>query len=127
MYGSERQVTPRLAPSNFGTLWAEQVFWDGRAGPVFKDPLSGKTAIARGGALENQVLTALMNPGEMAKTGRTWADVTTDVTNARPLALATGLPSDVAAAIAAAPTYAKLFAAAFGDVPDARRGERRVK
>jgi cytochrome c peroxidase len=56
-----------------------------------------------------------MNPGEMAKTGRTWTDLTTDVANARPLALATGLPPDVAAAIAAAPTYPKLFAAAFGD------------
>jgi cytochrome c peroxidase len=115
VYGNEPQVTPRLAPSNFGTLWAEHVFWDGRAGPVFKDPLTGKTAIARGGALENQVLTALMNPGEMAKTGRTWADLTNDVTNARPLALATDLPPDVAAAIAAAPSYPKLFAAAFGD------------
>ncbi len=115
VYGNAPQVTPRLAPSNFGALWAEQVFWDGRAGPVFKDPVSGKTAIAHGGALENQVLTALMNPGEMAKTGRTWADLTTDVTNAQPLALATGLPPDVAAAIAAAPTYSQLFAAAFGD------------
>jgi cytochrome c peroxidase len=115
VYGNEPQVTPRVAPSNFGTLWAERVFWDGRAGPVFKDPVSGKTAIAHGGALENQVLTALMNAAEMAKTGRTWADLTADVKNARPLALATGLPPDVAAAIAAAPTYSKLFAAAFGD------------
>ncbi len=115
VYGNEPQVTPRLAPSNFGALWAEQVFWDGRAGPVVKDPVSGETAIAHGGALENQVLTALMNTAEMAKTGRTWADVTTDVRNARPLALATGWPPDVAAAIAAAPTYPQLFAAAYGD------------
>ena len=115
VYGREPQVTPRLAPSNFGALWAAQVFWDGRAGPVVKDPLSGETAIARGGALENQVLTALLNSGEMAKTGRTWTDLVTDVTNARPLALATDLPPDVTAAIAAAPTYAKLFAAAFDD------------
>jgi cytochrome c peroxidase len=115
VYGNEPQVTPRLAPSNFGALWAEQVFWDGRAGPVVKDPLNGAIAIAHGGALENQVLTALMNSAEMAKSGRTWADLATDVANARPLALATGLPADVSAAIAAAPTYAKLFAAAFGD------------
>ena len=115
VYGSERQVTPRLAPSNFGTLWAERVFWDGRAGPVFKDPLTGRTAIAHGGALENQVLIALMNPAEMAKTGRTWGELASDVTKARPLALATDLPADVAAALAAAATYSKLFAAAFGD------------
>jgi cytochrome c peroxidase len=115
VYGTEPQVTPRVAPSNFGALWAEQLFWDGRAGSLAKDPVSGETAIARGGALENQVLSALLNSAEMAKTGRTWADLVADVTNARPLALATDLPTDVAAAIAAAPTYAKLFAAAFGD------------
>src|SRR6185503_5960489 len=115
VYGDEPQVTRRLAPSNFGALWARQVFWDGRAGPLLKDPTTGKTAIANGGALENQVLEALLNSAEMAKTGRTWAELANDVTNARPLALATDLPADVAAAIAAAPTYPKLFAAAFGD------------
>jgi cytochrome c peroxidase len=115
IYGDEPQVTPRLAPSNFGALWAERVFWDGRAGPVLKDPISGKTAIAQGGALENQVLATLMNPAEMAKTGRTWTDLTNDVRSARPLALASDLPPDVARAIASAATYPKLFAAAFGD------------
>ncbi|HVY65065.1 MAG TPA: cytochrome c peroxidase [Gammaproteobacteria bacterium] len=115
VYGAAPQVTPRTAPSNFGALWAERVFWDGRAGPVFKDPVTGKVAIARGGALENQTLTALMNPAEMAKTGRTWAELAADVANARPLALASDLPQDVAAAIAAAGTYPRLFAAAFGD------------
>ena len=115
VYGTEPQVTRRLSPSNFGALWAARVFWDGRAGPVLKDPLSGKTAIANGGALENQVLEALMNAAEMAKTGRTWTDLVRDVTHARPLGLATDLPPDVSAAIAAAPTYPKLFAAAFGD------------
>ncbi|MEO8465369.1 MAG: cytochrome c peroxidase [Gammaproteobacteria bacterium] len=115
VYGSDPQVTPRLAPSNFGALWAEQVFWDGRAGPTVTDPVSGEIAIRHGGALENQVLSALVNSGEMAKTGRTWTDLINDVTNARPLAFATALPADVAAAITAAPTYAKLFANAFGD------------
>jgi cytochrome c peroxidase len=115
VYGTEPQVTPRLAPSNFGTLWAESVFWDGRAGPVFKDPLTGKVAIAHGGALENQALTALMNPAEMAKTGRTLSELTSDVRNAQPLALASDLPPDVARAIAASHSYPNLFAAAFGD------------
>jgi cytochrome c peroxidase len=116
IYGAEPQVTPRLAPSDFGGgLWAERVFWDGRAGPVLLDPLTKKTAATRGAALENQALTALMNAAEMAKTGRTWTDLSNDVARARPLALATDLPPDVAAAIAAAPTYPQLFAAAFGD------------
>ena len=38
-----------------------------------------------------------------------------DLTRARPLALATSLPPDTAAAIATHPTYGALFEAAFGD------------
>jgi cytochrome c peroxidase len=115
VFGDEPQVTPRLAPSNFAGLWADELFWDGRASSVFKDPISGTTAIAHGGALENQALAALMNPAEMAKSGRTWADVTADLAHAKPLGLATDLPADVAAAITARPSYPALFAAAFGD------------
>jgi cytochrome c peroxidase len=115
LFGAEPQVTPRLAPSNFAALWADELFWDGRAGSQFADPLTGKVAIARGGALENQALAALLNEAEMAKAGRNWADVAADLTRARPLALATELPPDTAAAIARHATYPALFAAAFGD------------
>jgi cytochrome c peroxidase len=116
VYGNEPQVTPRLAPSYFGgALWAERVFWDGRAGPALIDPLTGRNAATHGAALENQILAALMNAAEMAKTGRTWAELMSDVASAHPLALASDLPPDVATAIAAAGTYPKLFAAAFGD------------
>src|SRR5262245_341449 len=115
LFGSSPQVTPRLAPSNFGALWADEIFWDGRARSELKDPLTGKVAIARGGALENQALAALLNEAEMAKAGRSWADVAADLTRARPLALATSLPPDPAAAIAPHPTYAALFEAAYGD------------
>jgi cytochrome c peroxidase len=115
LFGSGPQVTSRLSPSNLGALWAEELFWDGRAAAKVVDPLTGKTAIATGGALENQALAALRNETEMAKAGRSWADVAADLTRARPLALATSLPPDTAAAIAQHPTYAELFAAAFGD------------
>lgn len=115
VFGNAPQVTPRLSPSNFAALWAEELFWDGRAGTRVEDPLSGKVAIARGGALENQALAALLNDTEMAKSGRTWADVAADLTRSRPLALATNLPPDTAAAIARHSTYAELFEAAFGD------------
>ena len=115
LFGTRPQVTPRLAPSNFGALWADELFWDGRARSELKDPLTGKVAIAHGGALENQALAALLNEAEMAKAGRSWADVAADLTRARPLALATSLPPDTAAAIAREPTYAALFEAAFGD------------
>jgi cytochrome c peroxidase len=115
LFGDGPQVTPRLSPSNFGALWAEELFWDGRAGSEVVDPLTGKVAIARGGALENQALAALRNETEMAKAGRSWADVAADLTRARPLALATSLPPDTAAALAQHPTYAELFESAFGD------------
>jgi cytochrome c peroxidase len=115
LFGDQPQVTPRLAPSNFAALWAEELFWDGRAGSEFKDPLTGKIAIARGGALENQALESLANEAEMAKQDRTWPELRDKLARAQPLALATDLPKDVAAALAARPTYPELFAAAFGD------------
>jgi cytochrome c peroxidase len=115
LFGTAPQVTPRLSPSNFAGIWADELFWDGRARSELKDPLTGKVAIARGGALENQALAALLNESEMAKTGRSWADVAADLDRAKPLALATNLPPDVAAAIRKHPSYAALFEAAFGD------------
>ncbi len=115
LFGAGPQVTPRLSPSNFAGIWADELFWDGRAQPQVEDPLTGKVAIARGGALENQALAALLNETEMAKAGRTWADVAADLARARPLALATDLPADTAAAIAQRATYPELFEAAFGD------------
>jgi cytochrome c peroxidase len=115
VFGDLPQITPRLAPSNFGALWADELFWDGRARSSFKDPLSGKTAIARGGALENQVTMALVASAEMAQLDRSWANVTDRITRAAPLALATHLPRDVDAALAVRATYPELFAAAFGD------------
>jgi cytochrome c peroxidase len=115
LFGTAPQVTPRLSPSNFAGLWADELFWDGRARSKLEDPLTGRVAIAHGGALENQALAALLNEAEMAKAGRTWADVAADIRRARPLALATRLPPDTAAAIQQRPTYAELFEAAFGD------------
>jgi cytochrome c peroxidase len=115
LYGDQPQVTPRLAPSNFGGLWAEQLFWDGRAGPAFKDPLTGATVLARGGALESQAVAALLNSAEMAKLGRTWDDVSQTLAGARPLGLATNWPEDVSVALAKHESYPELFAAAFGD------------
>jgi len=115
MFGDDPQVTDRLSPSNFGALWAPALFWDGRAGGTFRDPLTGEVVIAEGGALETQALEPLLNSAEMAKSGRTWSDVTGKLPSAVPLALASDLPADVAAAIASASSYPALFAAAFGD------------
>ena len=114
IFGFEPQVTRRVAPSNFGALWAGEVFWDGRAGSRFLDPLSGEVAIAQGGALENQVLDSLSNPAEMTHPGRTWDDLTEKLRRVRPLALARDFPPDVAEVLAEHPDYPALFRAAFG-------------
>jgi len=111
----ERQVTPRVSPSNFGGLWAPELFWDGRAGGQLTDPESGRVAIASGGALENQALEALSSEAEMAKVGRTWRELADKLANVRPLALATNLPQDVAAALDRDRDYPALFETAFGD------------
>ena len=115
IFGFEPQVTRRIAPSNFGALWAGEVFWDGRAGSQFVDPQSGEVVIAQGGALENQVLDSLSNPAEMTHPGRTWDDLTGKLRRVRPLALARDFPDDVSEALTEHPDYPTLFRAAFGD------------
>ncbi|MGZ5983922.1 MAG: cytochrome-c peroxidase [Caulobacteraceae bacterium] len=115
IFGMKPQVGDRTAPSNFGNIWSDFMFWDGRAGPKVVDPNTGKTVIRTGGALENQALGPLQNPAEMAKETRGWADLSEKLRLARPLALATRLPPDTAAAIKARPTYPDLFRQAFGD------------
>lgn len=115
MFGLEPQVTDRASPSNFAAaLWADEVFWDGRAVSRFLDPLTGEVAIPSGGALENQALEPLLNPVEMAHSGRSWAEVTDKLGNIPPLALARDLPADIASALAANAGYPALFEAAFG-------------
>ena len=114
-FGMNPQVGDRTAPSYFGNIWAPALFWDGRAGPTVTDPDTGQVVIRTGGALENQAMGPLQNPAEMAKEHRGWADLTVKLRAARPLALASHIPADMAAAVAARPTYPALFKAAFGD------------
>ena len=115
VFGEGPQVTTRAAPSIFGALWAESLFWDGRASGRFVDPETGAVVIASGGALETQALMTLANPVEMAKPGRSWDELNAKLERSRPLALADRLPADIAAALESRPSYRELFAAAFGD------------
>ena len=115
VFGERPQVTRRASSPVFGALWAAELFWDGRASGVFRDPLTGDVAIAQGGALESQALASLADEVEMAKTGRSWHELTAKLARVRPLALATRLPRDAAAALARHGDYPSLFAAAFGD------------
>ena len=115
VFGMQTQITGRAAPNFFGGLWASALFYDGRADDEFRDPLTGDVVIATGGAVENQSLGPLLSDVEMAKEGRTWAEVTQRLGRSSPLAMATDWPPDVTAAIASFPTYQALFLNAFGD------------
>jgi cytochrome c peroxidase len=115
LFGFRQQVTPRLSPSNFGALWANELFWDGRAGGRFLDPLTGDVAIASGGGLENQAIAALSNEAEMAKAGRTWQELAGKLHASRPLALAADFPDDIERALLQRPSYSALFMNAFGN------------
>jgi cytochrome c peroxidase len=115
VFGYERQVTRRAAPSSYGALYAPAQFWDGRAGDAFLDPLSSTIVIPTGGSLESQALGPILSGVEMAREGRTFSDVTNKLANVTPLVLARNLPPDMSAALPPGTTYPDLFDAAFGD------------
>jgi cytochrome c peroxidase len=114
-FGFVSQVTGRSSQSYLTASYAPQNFWDGRASGTFRDPITNAILIPNGGALESQAVGPILNSVEMAHMNRDWLSVAAKLQNARPMALATGLQSDVAAALTPATTYANLFQAAFGD------------
>lgn len=94
--GVAEQVTPRKAPSMLNAGYSTQLFYDGRAR-----------------SLEDLAMMPLLNPVEMGFFGRTATDVVNKLSNARPLALATNIPSRLATFIAGR-SYNDLFTQAFG-------------
>jgi cytochrome c peroxidase len=115
LFGLRPQVTGRTASPAVMAMYADELFWDGRAGSAFIDPETGEVAIESGGALESQAVAPPLNGVEMAHRDYDWARLRSKLTAARPLALAEDLPGDVAAALADSPSYPDLFEAAFGD------------
>ena len=116
-FGFATQVTGRSSPTFLTAAWFTDLFWDGRARSSFVDPDTGVTLIPTGGALEAQALGPLLSSAEMAHDAHTFAQMTSKLASVKPMALATNLPSDMAAAIAGNVTYPSLFQAAFG-TPD---------
>lgn len=116
IFGFEPQVTERAAPSFFNHIYADELFWDGRASGTFTDPLDDtRVVIQNGGALESQSVAPILNSVEMAKDGRTWDEVIQKLANVTPLALAEDVPADMAGALNGGVGYPVLFADAFGD------------
>lgn len=121
-FGLATQVTGRTSPSFLTAAWFTDLFWDGRARSDFVDPDTGVTLIPASGALESQSLRPLQSTTEMAHDARTFAQVTSKLVDVKPMALATNLPPDMAAAVAGNTNYPALFQAAFGttDITAAR-------
>lgn len=113
-YGFQQQVTDRASPTFLVGGYFTDLFWDGRARSTFIDPANGQVAIPAGGALESQSMGPPMSATEMAHDLRTFAQLTGKLATVKPMALATNLPADMAAAIAGGVTYPDLFQAAFG-------------
>ncbi|KAA3611755.1 MAG: hypothetical protein DWQ01_06640 [Planctomycetota bacterium] len=114
-FGLNVQLTDRRTPEIFGALYQEEIFWDGRAEDTFLNPETGAVSIQTGGALESQAVGPPLSDVEMAHENRDWPALIDKLRTARPMALATDLPADVANALANQPNYPELFRRAFGD------------
>jgi len=116
VFDTLRQVTTRAANPIINSAFnTGDMLWDGASRSQFTDPQTGVVEIASGGGFESQAVGPALNDVEMAHASRDWNQVAAKLTASRPLALATNLTPDQAAAIAASPTYPDLFSAAFGD------------
>ena len=115
-FGFDPQVSDRTAPSFINAMYADDLFWDGRALSKFVDPQNPQvTIIAQNGALESQAIAPILSSVEMAKENRSWEEVIAKLTTVTPLALAQKIPDDMSAAIASHNNYPELFNQAFGD------------
>jgi cytochrome c peroxidase len=112
-YGLREQVTPRKTNSAINAAYAQILFWDGRAGGTFLDPLTNAVVINNGGALESQAAGPPVSNSEMAHSGRNWQDAANKITGAKPLALAGNIPNALRTWVDTR-NYPQLFEEAFG-------------
>ncbi|MEZ5305954.1 MAG: cytochrome c peroxidase [Pyrinomonadaceae bacterium] len=113
-FGLGTQVTGRRAPTYLNAGYAHLgSFWDGRAAPEFRDPITNAVVLDFDAALESQAAAPPVSGAEMGHSGRDWNDVATRVQNSTPLALASDVPASLAAWIDGR-TYPELFEEAYG-------------
>jgi cytochrome c peroxidase len=112
-YGLAPQVTVRKPPTAFDAMFADELFWDGRARTQFVDPVTGAVAIAQGGALESQAAGPPVSSVEMSCEGYTWRHIETKLVSAKPLAFAKSIPKAMTDFIGTK-TYPQLFAQVYG-------------
>jgi cytochrome c peroxidase len=114
-FGSTVQATGRKSPTTINAVYFNDLFWDGRATTAFTDPQTGLVEIAYMGALESQAVGPPLSDVEMAPVGENWAAITARLAGAKPMALATNLPTDMVDFLADNPSYPHMFAAVYGD------------
>ncbi len=119
IFGLERQVTRRKAPSAINAMFDGRLFWDGRAGPQFQNPETGAVSIPgntnpAAGALEAQAVGPIISDAEMGCEVRTWDDVRTRLLTAVPLQYATDIPQAMLDTLSQFSNYESLFQMAFG-------------
>jgi cytochrome c peroxidase len=112
-FGVERQVTGRKAPSMIMAAYSPRLFWDGRADPVFEDPITGNITLNNLAALESQAVGPFVSDVEMAHVGRDFQDVLDRLAEVDPLALSPQIPAALETWINDR-SYPQLFAEAFG-------------
>ncbi len=112
-FGLREQVTKRRSMPHINSGYPNLLFWEGRAGQEFRDPLTNAVVIANGAALESQSLEPPVSDVEMGHKARNWNDVGARVASAKPLALAPTVPAALTAWIGER-SYPELFNEAFG-------------
>lgn len=108
VYGLNDQVTGRKSVSHINAAYAPQLFWDGRASGIFRDPNTNSIVVNAGGALESQAAGPPLSSAEMAHAGRDWNDVAARMAASKPLALSPSLPTGLKTWIDGR-TYPELF------------------
>lgn len=114
VYGLNVQVTPRKAGSTLDAWFFDELFWDGRAGTSFVDPVTLELAIESGGALESQAAGPPLSSVEMSCEGQGWAAIASKLTTALPLRWASELPASIAEVLSEHASYPALFEWAYG-------------
>lgn len=112
-FGLLPQVTPRRTVSAINAGYSPELFWDGRAGEAFVDPVTMVTELPFGAALESQAVGPPVNEVEMGHVGRDWLATIDRIATARPLALAPSIPTPLRIWINGR-SYPELFEEAFG-------------
>lgn len=107
------QVTGRRSMPVINAAYARTLFWDGRASEEFRDPVTNQLLLQRMAALESQAVGPPVNDVEMAHENRDWVQVAAQIEGSAPLALASGVPTDLENWIGGR-DYPALFNEAFG-------------